>query len=155
MGFGVSAGRSALPAHASEAAFFRVVKQTADNVPYRDFLAAQARWREAGIFSYSYVVRSNRGQVSYEARYTVVNGEVTAMETVSIYPPFFTAPAELMIDDLFETVSSGFEQNAETVDVAWNADAGDPERGFIDLDEPPADEEQSWTILEFFPLVLP
>ena len=151
-GFGVSFDRKALAGEAFEKVLFRAVKQDQDNPTYRDFLAAKMRWREAGYDSYAYVVKSSRGMTEYEARYTVVNGEVTEVETTSAFPPGVEAPADRTIDGWFDQVESAIEQRAAIINVDWNAANGYPESGFIDLFLNLADEEQSWTISELIPL---
>lgn len=151
-GFEIAFGRKALQGAAYQAALFRAVEASDKGGIYRRFLAERVKWRASGISSYMYVVRSGGGMVDWEARYTVVDGEVTMMETISINPPFFTAPADLTIEDWFDTVSRAIEQNAVTIDIDWNAERGYPERGFIDLDSRLADEEQSWAISELTPL---
>ena len=55
--------------------------------------------------------------VDWEARYTVTDGEVTMMETISIFPSFFTVPADRTIEDWFEIVANAVEQNAATINV--------------------------------------
>jgi len=147
-GFGIEFGRKALQGGAFRSGLFRATKRGEDGKVYREFLAARVTWRAADISSYTYVVRSSQGMVDWEARYTVTDGEVTMMETISIFPSFFTAPADRTIEDWFEIVANAVEQNAATIDVDWNVGTGYPERGFIDLDVLLADEERSWSISE-------
>lgn len=151
VGFGASFERRAISGQGFDKMLFRAVKLAEDDQIYRNYLSGLLRWREKGCEDYTFVVRSNQGMISYEARYTVVGGEVTAMEKISAYPEFVEPPAELTIENLFARVSSAIEQDAEIVDVDWSFQNGFPERGFIDLDFELADEEQSWTIVEFIP----
>ncbi|MDB4652951.1 DUF6174 domain-containing protein, partial [Akkermansiaceae bacterium] len=115
------------------------------------YLTALAKWNEAEVTSYSYVVRSSRGWSSYEARYTVVNGDVTEVETI-MAPAFGSVPDGVTIENWFATLESAIEQNAFQINVDWNAEFGYPEQTYIDLDDRIVDEEQGWTISELTPL---
>lgn len=151
VGFGASFERRAVPGGGSGKVLFRAKRLEQEDQTYRDYLDALLRWREKGYEDYTFVVKSNQGSISYEARYTVVGGEVIAMEKISAYPEFVEPPAELTIEDLFDRVGSAIEQDAVVIDADWNAANGYPDRAFIDIALELADEERSWTIEEFIP----
>ena len=112
LGFGVSFERRAVSGGGSGEMLFRAVELEVEDSSYREYLNALLRWRETGYQDYTFVVRSSQGMVSYEARYTVVGGEVTAMEKISSFPEFIDPPAELKIENLFAWVGSAIEQDA-------------------------------------------
>lgn len=151
VGFGVSFERRAISGQGFDQMLFRAVKLAVEDKTYREYLDGLLRWREKGYEDYSFVVRSSQGMISYEARYTVVGGEVTEVEKISAFPDFIDPPSELTIADLFTRVGSAIAQDAVIIDVDWSPEMGFPKRGFIDLFLELADEEQSWTIVEFIP----
>jgi hypothetical protein len=140
LGFGVQIDRSSLQGGNLDKVFFRAKKVFRHEELSQEYLAALARWNEAGVSSYTHVVQSWAGMNSYSARYTVVDGVVTKVETI-VDPMFGSVPASVAI-----------EQNAHLIDVDWNAGLGFPERGYIDYDDWIADEERGWTISELIPL---
>ena len=151
LGFGVQIDRSSLQGGNLDKVFFRAKKVFRHEELSQEYLAALARWNEAGVSSYTYVVQSWSGIIGYSARYTVVDGVVTKVETI-VDPMFGSVPASVTIEDWFAIVGSAIEQNAHLIDVDWNAGLGFPERGYIDYDDWIADEERGWTISELIPL---
>ena len=151
VGFGVKADRATLGIGDLEKVFFRAKKISLNEEVKQKYLAALARWDEFNLTNYSYLVNSNQGMISYEARYTVVDGEVTEVETILAWPPFFEPPSRT-IEDWFATVASAIDQNAVTIEIDWNSELGYPESGFIDISRMLADEERGWTISEITPL---
>ncbi|MDB4411247.1 DUF6174 domain-containing protein [bacterium] len=152
VGFGVKADRATLGIGDLEKVFFRAKKFSRNEEVKQKYLAALARWDEFNLTNYSYLVNSNQGMISYEARYTVVDGEVTEVETILAWPPFFEPPPSRTIEDWFATVASAIDQNAVTIEIDWNSELGYPESGFIDISRMLADEERGWTISEITPL---
>jgi len=152
VGFGVKADRATLGIGDLEKVFFRAKKISLNEEVKQKYLAALARWDEFNLTNYSYLVNSNQGMISYEARYTVVDGEVTEVETILAWPPFFEPPPSRTIEDWFATVASAIDQNAVTIEIDWNSELGYPESGFIDISRMLADEERGWTISEITPL---
>ncbi len=152
VGFGVKADRATLGIGDLEKVFFRAKKFSRNEEVKQKYLAALARWDESNLTNYSYLVNSNQGMISYEARYTVVNGEVTEIETILAWPPFFEPPPSRTIEDWFATVASAIDQNAVIVEIDWNSELGYPESGYIDISKMIADEERGWTISEITPL---
>jgi hypothetical protein len=152
VGFGVEVDRSALGIGDLEKVFFRAKKFSRNEEVKKKYLAALAKWTESNLTSYSYLVNSDQGMIGYEARYTVIDGEVTEVETILAWPPFLEPPPSRTIEDWFATVASAIEQNAVVVNVAWNSGLGYPESGYIDISKMIADEERGWTISEVTPL---
>lgn len=91
----------------------------------QEYEAALARWNEAALTSYSYVVISSTGFFRTETRYTVVDGEVTEVEVLSAFPEFIMPPDDVTVDDWFATIASAIENDAFRIDVDW-----DPSLGF-------------------------
>ncbi|MEN8773194.1 MAG: DUF6174 domain-containing protein [Akkermansiaceae bacterium] len=151
LGFGVQIERGDLEGGKRDKVFFRAKKFSRHEELSLAYLTALAKWNEAEVTSYSYVVRSSRGWSSYEARYTVVNGDVTEVETI-MAPAFGSVPDGVTIENWFVTLESAIEQNAFQINVDWNAEFGYPEQTYIDLDDRIVDEEQGWTISELTPL---
>ncbi len=152
LGFGVKADRITLGIGNFEKAFFRAKKFSRHEEVKQKYLAALARWNESNYTSYSYSVNSNQGMISYEARYTVTDGEVTEVRTILAWPPFFEPPPSRTIEDWFATVASAIDQNAVVIDIDWNSELGYPESGYIDISKMIADEERGWRISEIIPL---
>ena len=151
LGFEVVIDRRVLEGRDLKKVFFRARKYFRHGELNEAYLAALAKWNEAGVTSYSYVVRGHQGWSAYEARYTVVDGEVTEVETISA-PVFGSVPDGITIEDWFATVESAIENNSFNIDVDWDPELGYPERGYIDFSEMIADEERGWTISELTPL---
>ena len=118
----------------------------------QEYEAALARWNEAALTSYSYVVTSSTGFFRTETRYTVVDGEVTEVEVLSAFPEFIMPPDDVTVDDWFATIASAIENDAFRIDVDWDPSLGFPETTYIDFDEWLADEERGWAISEVTPL---
>ncbi|MGB0143348.1 MAG: DUF6174 domain-containing protein, partial [Akkermansiaceae bacterium] len=118
----------------------------------QEYEAALARWNEAALTSYSYVVISSTGFFRTETRYTVVDGEVTEVEVLSAFPEFIMPPDDVTVDDWFATIASAIENDAFRIDVDWDPSLGFPETTYIDFDEWLADEERGWAISEVTPL---
>lgn len=152
VGFGVKADRATLGIGGLKKVFFRAKKFSRNEEVKQKYLAALARWGESNLTSYSYLVNSSQGMISYEARYTVVDGEVTGVETILAWPPFFEAPASRTIEDWFATVASAIEQNAVVIEIDWDSELGYPGSGYIDISKMIADEERGWKISEIIPL---
>ncbi len=148
----IEIARKVLAGGVAKSGFFRAARLEEDDFPYRTFLESRVKWRTEGPSRYPYVVSSSRGLVSSETSYTVIDGETTMFEVISIYPPFFTPPSDRTIEDWFQIIASAREQDAVTIDVTWDRGLGFPATGFIDLDERLADEEQQWSIREVTPL---
>ena len=149
--FGVQIDRSALAGGNLDKRFFRAKQYSRYEKLNQTYLAALAKWNESEATNYTYVVRSWAGISSYEALYTVVDGEVTEVEVISA-PLFGPVPDDLTVDDLFARLAAAIENNAFEIDVEWDADLAYPKRTFIDFDERIADEEQGWAISELTPL---
>ena len=148
----IEIARKVLTGGAGKTGFFRAAKLAEKEVLYRNFLESWVKWKTADLSNYSYRVNSNRGGISSNVRYTVMDGEVTSFETISIFPGGVTPDKDVTIDDWFEKIRAAREQGAVTIDVTWHPTLGFPENGFIDLFVELADEEQGWTISEFTPL---
>ena len=151
IGFGVQIERRSLEGGNLDKRFFRAKQYSRHEKLNQTYLAALAKWNESEVTNYTYVVRSWAGMLSYEARYTVVDGEVTEVEVISA-PLFGPVPDDLTVDDLFARVASAIENNAFEIDVDWDSDLGYPRRAYLDIDEWIADEERGWTISELTPL---
>lgn len=143
--------RRAILGEGFEKMFFRAVKVDEPDQTYRAYLDGLLRWRERAYEDYTFVVRSNQGMTSYETLYTVEGGVVTGMEKISSFPDFVEPPTEQTIESLFARVGSAIDRDAVTIDVDWSSANGFPVQGFIDLDLLLADEEQSWSVVEFIP----
>lgn len=152
VGFGVKADRTTLGVGDLGKVFFRAKKFARNEEVKQKYLSALAKWNESNLVSYSYLVSSDQGMISYQARYTVVDGEVTEVETILVWPPFFEPPPSRTIEDWFATVASAIDQNAVIMDIDWNSELGYPESGYIDISKMIADEERGWRISEILPL---
>lgn len=152
VGFGVKADRTTLGIGDLGKVFFRAKKVTRNEEVNQKYLSALAKWNESNLVSYSYLVSSDQGMISYQARYTVVDGEVTEVETILVWPPFFEPPPSRTIEDWFATVASAIDQNAVAINIDWNSELGYPETGYIDISKMIADEERGWRISEILPL---
>jgi hypothetical protein len=135
-----------------ESAFFRAVKLSEDDAFYREFLAARVRWTILGPSNYTYEVNWNWSFFTWNGRVTVVDGMVTATETISSFPEGIGPLDELTIEGLFQKIGNARDRGAERIVVDWDPELGFPASGFIDISVLIADEEQSWTIRKIVPL---
>lgn len=145
--------REAIPGRGAEPALFRAIRLEKEDPEHREYLAARARWRTSPVGRYRYEVRWNWSFFSLHGTVTVVDGHVTASETIMSFPMEIEPPALLTIDGWFDKVADARARDAEIIDVDWHPEFGVPSTGFIDLSRLIADEEQSWTIDSFTPLL--
>lgn len=144
--FSANISRCLLPDPQAESAYFRAVRIEDDDPFLRNYLAALAQWRSSKIASYSYELSWNWSFFSWHGLITVTNGEVTSSEKIMSFPDELEPLALLTIDDWFDRIARARAQNAEIIDITWDPDTGYPAKGFIDLSQLIADEEEGWMI---------
>lgn len=135
-----------------ESAFFRAARLAGDDEFYREFLASRVRWTTSAPSSYTYEVTSNWSFFTWHGVVTVVDGEVTGMETISSFPEGTGPLDELTIEGWFEKIMTASDRGVDTLTVTWDKTLGYPTSGFIDVSILIADEEQSWTMKNLTPL---
>jgi hypothetical protein len=130
--------------------FYQVKLVTQDDPVLRDFLSARNTWRSAGIDDYTIEVRWGSSWFFWRGIVTVRDNEI--ISAVPIETNYLEPPAQRTIDDWFGHFESFLDPRADRIDVTYDRDFGFIMSAFIDIDLRIADEEQSWTILDFQPL---
>jgi hypothetical protein len=106
--------------------------------PPTDLADARATWQAAAVGSYSLSIKNGCFCVLQDYR-TVIADDGTVQKG---------APEDYLpqtVDDLFDIIQKGYDDNAVTVDVAYN-DVGVPLSIFIDRSKQIADEEIGYTV---------
>ncbi|MGK0188434.1 MAG: hypothetical protein ACI9R3_004245 [Verrucomicrobiales bacterium] len=129
--------------------FFRARYLESDDPLLREFLTARNLWRRSGINRYVMEVRWQLSQFTWHGTVTVSNGQVTSSETITTN--FFEPPEPKTMDEWFDHLKRFIDQPADQIIVTYDPVFGYPDSVSIDEDFRIADEEQSWSILDFLP----
>ncbi|MFT4548379.1 MAG: hypothetical protein ACI8XO_000229 [Verrucomicrobiales bacterium] len=129
--------------------FFRARYLDSDDTLLREFLAARDVWRRSGIDRYNMEVRWSPSQFTWHGTVTVSNNQVTSFET--IFTNLFEPPEPRTMDEWFDHLKRFIDQPADQIIVTYDPVFGYPNSVSIDEDFRIADEEQSWSILDFLP----
>lgn len=139
----------AIPPGGQERQFLRARRIEADDPVLRDFLNARNTWRRAGIDDYTIEVRWGSSWFFWHGTVTVRDHEV--ISAVPIDTNFAEPPAQRTIDGWFAHLESFIDPRADRIDVTFDPVFGYTRSSFVDIELWIADEEQSWSILDFQP----
>ena len=141
--------KASIPSAGSSQQFFRARHLESDDRLLREFLAARDVWRRSGINRYNMEVRWNLSRFTWHGTVTVHAGQVASFETLSTN--FFEPPEPKTVDEWFDHLKRFIDQPADEIIVTYDPVFGYPKSVSIDEDFRIADEEQSWSILDFLP----
>ena len=129
---------------------FRARRLEADNPALREFLTARSIWRSVEIDDYTMEINHQFSQFFWHGTVTVQNRQVTS--AVPIESHHFGDYNARTIDEWFAHLNWFIDQEADRIDVTYDAVFGYPKTVFVDYRFLIADEEEGWSILDFQPL---
>lgn len=140
---------ASIPDPAPTRQFFRARYLNTTDRLLREFVVARDTWRRSGVDRYTIETRWFLSMFVWHGTVSVFDHEVTSSET--IFSDFFEVPEPKTIDDWFDQLKRFIDQKAEVIVVSYDPVFGYPKSVSIDESLLIADEEQSWSILDFRP----